>query len=191
MQQHLNPYLDGALGTMASLANRNLSENVMPGVNSTFTGMGQFGSSRNADFLNRAIRDNQEGIQQTGATMINQAYDKASNDYLNWDKQTQGAANQFGVLGQLQGQYGINGLNTGMELGALDYLQQQKLVDANKAQWTENYTFPLDIYNQLSQAYNTSVGQLAPSSTSTSNSSGTSGSTGSTSSFGSKSGLTI
>lgn len=67
MSQYMNPYTDGVTKEIARLGARNLNENLLPGVNSTFTGSGQFGSSRNMDFTNRAVRDTNEAVlgQQT------------------------------------------------------------------------------------------------------------------------------
>lgn len=177
MMKHMNPYLDGALGTVEDRANRNLMENVMPGVNSTFTGAGQFGSTRNGDFLNRAIRDNQQGISETQASMVNQSYDNAAKDYLGWAGQGTNAGTQLGALGNTMGQYGITGLNTGMNLGGLNQQQQQQQNDAAQKAWLENYTTPIDVYNGLGSAFNTSVGRLTPSSSSSSSNYSSSGGT--------------
>jgi hypothetical protein len=160
MMQHLNPYLTGALTTVSDLANQNLTENVLPGVNSTFTGAGQFGSTRNADFTNRAIRDNQQTISNTQANMINDAYKTAGDDYYRWGEHGAKVGQDMGALGQSMGQYGITGLNTGMNLGGLTQAQNQKVMDADKAAWTENYTIPMDVYGALTNAYNASVGRL-------------------------------
>jgi hypothetical protein len=162
MMQHMNPYLTGALNTMTTMSNRNLMENVLPQVNSTFAGNGQFGSTRNADFTNRALRDNQDSINNSGATMMNNAYGQAATDYLNWGQLGTQNAQNMGTLAQNMGQYGITGLNTGMNLGQQDQAAQQAALDAQKAQWTENYTFPLENYGALSQAYNASLGRLVP-----------------------------
>lgn len=174
MMKHMNPYLGGALNTMATMSNRNLMENVLPGVNSTFAGAGQFGSTRNADFTNRALRDNQDSINNTGATMINSAYDQAANDYFNWGQLGTTNAQNMGTLAQNMGQYGITGLNTGMNLGQQDQAAQQAALDAQKAQWTENYTFPTEVYGGLSQAYNASLGRLTPAQSSSGSSTSTS-----------------
>lgn len=185
MMKHLNPYLGGALNTMATMSNRNLMENILPGVNSTFAGNGQFGSTRNADFINRALRDNQDSINNAGATMINDAYNQAATDYLGWGQLGTTNAQNMGALGQTIGQYGITGLNTGMNLGQQTQAADQAALDAQKAQWSENYTFPNDIYGALSAAYNTSVGRLVPNSNSSNSSSNSS--TG----YSSNSGVTI
>lgn len=162
MMRHMNPYLNGALGTLTNLSNRNLMENVLPGVNSTFAGNGQFGSTRNADFTNRAIRDNQESLQNSIANMLNNAYGQAANDYHNWGQLGTTNAQNMGALAQNMGQYGIAGLNTGMNLGQQVQTNDQAMLDAQRAQWTENYTFPTDLYGALSGAFNTSLGRLVP-----------------------------
>jgi len=185
MMKHMNPYLGGALNTMATMSNRNLMENVLPGVNSTFAGNGQFGSTRNADFTNRAIRDTQDSINNAGATMINNAYDQAANDYFNWGQLGTTNAQNMGALAQNMGQYGITGLNTGMNLGKQSQASDQAALDAQKAQWTENYTFPTQMYGALSDAYNSSLGRLVPSSNSSNSSSNNS------SNYQSRSGVTI
>ena len=183
MMQHMNPYLSGALDTVEARANRNLMEDVMPGVNSTFTGAGQFGSTRNGDFLNRAIRDNQQGISETQAGMINQSYDNAAKDYLGWAQQGTQSGQAMGALGSSMGQYGITGLNTGMNLGGLNQQQQQQQMDAAQKSWLGNYTTPIDVYNGLGNAFNASVGRLTPSSTSNSSQSSSNSSGGSSYSF--------
>jgi hypothetical protein len=72
--EYLNPYMDAAVGNHAQLMSRNLTENILPNVNQTFTGAGQFGSTRHGDFTGRAIRDTQEGISRTAADMLAQGY---------------------------------------------------------------------------------------------------------------------
>lgn len=62
MARYMNPYTQGVTSEIARLGNRNLMENVLPNINSTFVGAGQFGSTRNGDFVNRAIRDSGESI---------------------------------------------------------------------------------------------------------------------------------
>jgi len=183
MLQHLNPYINGALTTVSNLANQNLMENVMPGVNSTFAGNGQFGSTRNGSFLNNAIRDNQQVISNTQGTMLNDAYNNASKDYLGWAQQGTDAGTAMSTIGQQLGNYGVQGLNTGMNLGALSQAQQQKVLDAQKAQFQENYTFPTEMYGGLANAYNASVGRLVNQGSSSSGSSNSSSSSGSSYSF--------
>ena len=84
MDQFMNPYTSNVIDANNQASNQNLMENVMPGVNSTFTGNGQFGSTRNSDFLNRAIRDNQQTLNNTNATTLYNAQNQANTNYKDW-----------------------------------------------------------------------------------------------------------
>lgn len=77
MSQYMNPYTEGVTREIARLGNQNLMENVLPGVNSTFTGAGQFGSTRNGDFVARALRDNQATITGQQAKVLSDAQSQA------------------------------------------------------------------------------------------------------------------
>jgi hypothetical protein len=76
-----NPYRDQVTNRIAELGTRNLMENILPQVNSTFTGAGQFGSSRNAEFTNRAIRDTQNEILGNVAQSLERGYGTSANIY--------------------------------------------------------------------------------------------------------------
>jgi hypothetical protein len=115
--------------------------------------------------------------------MLNDAYGQAADDYYRWGQQGLEAGNTLGQMGQAIGDYGIKGLNTGMNLGGLNQAQNQKLLDAQKAAFQENYTFPLEVYGGLSNAYNASVGRLTNQGQSNSSSSNSSSSGGSSYSF--------
>jgi hypothetical protein len=168
---------------MSNLANQNLFENVMPNVNSTFAGAGQFGSTRNGNFLGNAIRDNQQVISNTQGTMLNEAYGQAADDYHRWGQQGLESGTRLGALGQQVGMYGIQGLNTGMNLGGLNQAQNQQQLDAQKAAFQENYTFPLEMFGGLSNAYNASVGRLTNQGQSSMSSTGSTSGSSSTYSF--------
>ena len=101
LQQYLNPYTQNAAQATVSELNRNLSENVLPGVNSTFTGAGQFGSSRNAEFESRAIRDTQEAAAKALAQANYGAYNQAQQAYSDWaNKGMQAGQGLAGLAGQ-------------------------------------------------------------------------------------------
>lgn len=53
-QQYMSPYTSQVVDNIARLGKRNFEDNIMPGVNSSMIGSGQFGSTRNADILSRA-----------------------------------------------------------------------------------------------------------------------------------------
>jgi hypothetical protein len=100
-QQFMNPYTSNVVDQIATLGSRNLLENILPGINDTFTGAGQFGSRRNADFTNNAIRDTQEAVTNAqGQALYNsnnaamQNYEQALGRLGNTATGLQGLANQ-------------------------------------------------------------------------------------------------
>jgi hypothetical protein len=132
-QAYMNPYVNNVVDRIATLGNRNLTENVLPQVNSTFTGAGQFGSTRNADFNLRALRDNQDAVSGAQATALMNAQTEANSQYAA-EKQRQlasgqgigalstaatGVANGFGNQAQIQGQIGSALTANGQAQGAL------------------------------------------------------------------------
>lgn len=138
VQKYLSPYTSGVINEIGRLGQQNLMENVMPNVNSTFTGAGQFGSTRNADFLNRGIRDNSYNVLGQQAQALQQAYQGALTQYGNWHNQaipnaqaanTLSAGNtnalaQSGALQQTQGQLNLNTAYQDYQ-NQLQYPQQQ------------------------------------------------------------------
>lgn len=133
LNKYLNPYAEDALTAANRLTTQNLMEKVLPEVNTTFTGQGQFGSTRNAEFANRAIRDTQQSIADANAKAMVGAYGQASDDYLKMLQQQQ--------------QMGNTALTQGATLGALPVEQYQKV-----------YTSPLDMF----QTWGQGVGQFNP-----------------------------
>lgn len=120
MSQYMNPYTTNVNNEIARLGNQNLMENVLPGVNSTFTGNGQFGSTRNGDFVARAIRDNQATISGQQAKVLADAQAQAlglANNASDRNLQAGAQTGQLaGVATGIAGQYG-NQANTQINQG--------------------------------------------------------------------------
>lgn len=127
MAKYTNPYTTGVNNELARLGTQNLTENVLPAVNSTFTGAGQFGSTRNGEFNARAIRDNQREVSGAQAKVLSDAQGQAlqqaqaaANRDLQAGQQTgalsqvaQGVASGFGNQAGTQLQQGAATLNAG------------------------------------------------------------------------------
>lgn len=91
--QFNDPYKAQVVDEMARLGNRNFSENIMPSVNSQFTGNGMFGSSRNAEILANKARDTQMDITGKQAEYLSSGFGKSMSDYQNaMARQMQGGA---------------------------------------------------------------------------------------------------
>ena len=118
--QYMSPYTDSVVNRIAQLGQRNLTENLLPQVNSTFAGAGQFGSTRNADFTNRAIRDANESILGQQASALQTGYQNASNTALqDLTRQAQ--------VGQMKQQLGYQDVSMLDTIGQ----QQQQLAQQN------------------------------------------------------------
>lgn len=101
---YMSPYTEGVVNRIADLGARNLSEKLLPQVNTTFTGAGQFGSSRHADFTGKAVRDTQESILGQQATALQSAYDAAMQNYgAGMDRRLTAGTQYAGLGGQAQG----------------------------------------------------------------------------------------
>ena len=124
LSQYTNPYVQNVVNANNQQSNQNLQENILPGVNSTFTGNGQFGSTRNADFTNRAIRDNQQTLNNANARVMMNAQNQANSNYRDWTQMGVNAGQQdytnwfqkvnfpVGALGTLAQSAGIIESNT-------------------------------------------------------------------------------
>lgn len=119
LQQFMNPYTQDAANMVTTMANRNLMENVIPQINSTFTGNGQFGSSRNADFMGRAIRDNQQAIANSLGTLNYGAVKDANANYSDWANKDLAAGQDLINLGSAQTNNANVQANIGSGYGAL------------------------------------------------------------------------
>ena len=165
LQQHLNPYLPGVLDEIARRGNQNLTEKIMPSVNRTFTGSGLFGSSGNAEFLNRAIRDTQGEILGQQATTGLSAYNQAAQDYLNWGKLgTEGGQTQ--MTGSIQGQ-GQRWDDLTKQYGMEEQQRQntQQGLTASYEDWLKQLTTPYSLLGGLSQAAGNFMGPYKGAST--------------------------
>lgn len=123
--EYMNPYASQVTDRLAELAGRNLSENLLPAVNETFTKAGQFGSSRNADFTNRAIRDTQNELLGRQGELLRQGYVDSGNQF----SQDQGRAlTAAGTAGSLYGSdlsRSLSGAGVAADLGAKALSGQQ------------------------------------------------------------------
>lgn len=132
---YMSPYTDSVVNRIAQLGERNLTENLLPQVNSTFAGAGQFGSTRNADFTNRALRDANESILGQQASALQTGYQNASQNALqDMSRQAQ--------VGQLISQLGYQ--DTGMldTMGQELQAQQQKNMDLANTDYTNQLNYP-------------------------------------------------
>jgi hypothetical protein len=132
---YMSPYTDQVVNRIAQLGQRNLTENLLPQVNSTFTGAGQFGSTRNAEFTNRALRDANESILGQQANALQTGYSQAQNVALqDLTRQAQ--------LGQLTQQLGYQDVSMLDTIGQQQQQQVQQNMNLANTDFTNQRNYP-------------------------------------------------
>lgn len=152
--QYMSPYTQGVVNEIARLGNKNFSENVMPTINASMIGSGQFGSTRNADVLGRAATEAQSAITGQQASALEAGFNTAGN-LFNQD------ANRAQQQQQLQAQtaLGAGALRntTGQNFGALGQaVSGLGLQDAQALQATGQQQQQMDQLG-LDTAYNNTI----------------------------------
>jgi len=132
---YMSPYTDSVVNRIAQLGNQNFTENLLPQVNSTFAGSGQFGSTRNADFTNKAMRNNQETILGQQANALESGYQNASTNALADLTRQANVATQTQQLGAQDAAY----LDT---LGQTQQNQVQRNMDVANQDYTNQVNYP-------------------------------------------------
>lgn len=157
-QQFMNPYLQGAQQATVNASNQNLFNTVIPRVNSTFAGAGQFGSSRNGDFMNRAIDSQQRTLTDAVGNLNYGAQDNAFNNQLQWGQLGTQGAQVLGGLGQMQQGLGTatqtnawEDLLKQLQIGGVQQAQGQKELDSSYGDWQNQIQFPIQQMGALGQ----------------------------------------
>ncbi len=99
---YMDPYTAGVVDRIAELGDRNLMENILPGVNDTFTAAGQFGGDRNADFEGRAIRDTTKEIAGAQAGALEHGFETSLAGYNTGMGRAQAAVPLYNALAQTE-----------------------------------------------------------------------------------------
>lgn len=108
---YMNPYQDAVANKLGALASRNLTENILPKINTNFINAGQYGSSVHQGLTNRAIRDTQEGVSTAQGNLLREGYESAREASL----RTQGAERERELqAAQLRGATGTRDIDRQM-----------------------------------------------------------------------------
>jgi hypothetical protein len=155
--KYMNPYTEGVVDQIATLGARNLSEKLLPQVNDTFIGAGQFGGTRNAEFTNRAVRDSQEAILAQQGQALMDSQNKSMTAYQTGQGQTLAAGQQLGQLGQLEQQTGLKDAAALQAIGQEQQALGQKSADTAYSDFVEQRNYPRDtaaFMNQIVRGFN-------------------------------------
>jgi hypothetical protein len=107
---YMNPYTSSVVDRIGDLSQRQLSENIIPTIQSQFIGGGSFGGSRSGEALGRSMRDLQESTLAQQAQTLERGYTQAGQ---------QAAADQarMAQLGQLTGAISTQDLSRQLQAG--------------------------------------------------------------------------
>ena len=108
---YLNPYITNVTDRIAQLGNRNLTEKLLPGIGDEFVHAGNFGGSRQAEAIGRAVRDTQSDITSQQGTALASGYTGALGA-------AQTDLSRQGGLAQTAGNLGVADVNAGVATGA-------------------------------------------------------------------------
>jgi len=118
----MNPYTENVIDRATQLANRNLTEKLLPSINSNFIKSGAYGSAGQQRAVGQALRDTTEGVQTQANAALADAYTTGENQF----NSEQGRMLQAGqTAGQLASNDRTTGLQAGQQLGALSQMRAQ------------------------------------------------------------------
>lgn len=165
--QFMDPYKQNVTDEISRLGNRNFTENLLPQVNSQFTGGGMFGSTRNADILGRAARDTQDDITGKQGDYLSQGFQSSMNNYNTAMNRSLQAGSQLGDLAKTGQQVYGNDVNELARIGQTQETKNQLGLDTAYNQFLEQRDYPksqIDWFNSVahgipSQSLNTQTKQ--------------------------------
>jgi hypothetical protein len=102
---YMNPYQEQVINRMGDLAQRQITEKLMPAIGDQFTRAGQFGSTRQQEIAGRTVRDVAEGLSGAIGEQLSKGYATAG-------QQAQEDLRRLASIGQATGQL------AGTEMGA-------------------------------------------------------------------------
>lgn len=165
---YMSPYTDSVVSEIGRLGNQNFNENIMPQINGSMIGAGQFGSERNADVLGRAGRDAEQNILGQQSSALQAGYGTAGAlfgaDAARQQQQQQTQASTALAGGALQGQLGqqygalgsqVSGLGLGdaqamQAVGQQQQTQQQNVLNTGTQNATANANWDWSNLNNMS-----------------------------------------
>lgn len=146
INSYLNPYTQGQMNALANQSQTNLQQFTLPAVNTSFTGNGQFGSTRNGNFLNQAIYQNNQALTNSQAGLLNTDYQNAVNQYNQMNQNTLNKSTAQQSLSQGQQQADWLDANNKYNMGQQLQNSTQNQLNNNYQNWLNEQQIP---QNQL------------------------------------------
>jgi hypothetical protein len=129
VNQYMNPYTKALNDEMARLTNRQINEQVLPGLGAAAIGSGNFGSQRQAQVTGNTIRDIMTDLAGKQLGLTSGAYNTALTSAQSDLNRAVQAGQGLGTLATEQQQIGQGGLKMLQGLGAVEREQAQAQLD--------------------------------------------------------------
>lgn len=81
VDKYMSPFTENVIDRATMLANRNLTEKLLPSINSNFIKAGAYGSAGQQRAVGQALRDTTEGVQSQAAAQLADAYNNGANQF--------------------------------------------------------------------------------------------------------------
>jgi len=165
--QYMNPYTEQVANRIGQMGLRTLNEQLLPGISDKMIAAGQFGGTRQAELMGRALRDTMEGISAQQAQALQQGYGQAlgaaqtdlsrqatlgqqvGNLYGADTSAMQSAAQQMGALAQQRQTQELAGAGALQQVGAQEQALQQKNLDFARSEWERQQAYPQEQINAM------------------------------------------
>lgn len=141
-QQYMNPYTEQVVNRIGDLGLRTLNEKLIPGIQQSMINAGQFGGTRQAELMGRALRDTMEGISAQQAGALESGYTQAQT------AAQQELARQSGLATQAQ-QLGLTGVGALQTMGAAQQAQTQKNLELAYQDFLNQQKYPQEQVTNL------------------------------------------
>jgi len=123
IQNYMDPYREQVVNRIGELGQRQLTENLLPTLQAQGISAGQFGGTRGAEAMGRALRDTQESTLAAQSQALSQGYGQAAqlagSDAARQLQAAQAAAGLGTTAAGLQSADLQRGMAAGQQLGAL------------------------------------------------------------------------
>lgn len=158
--QYTNPYTEQVVDRIGKMGLRTLNEQLLPGISDRMIAAGQFGGTRQAELMGRALRDTMEGVSAQQAQALQQGYGQALGaSQTDLSRQAQlgqqmgalygadtsaqvGAAQQMGALAQQRQQQELAGAGALQQVGAQQQGLDQQNLDFLRSEWERQQAYP-------------------------------------------------
>ena len=175
---YMNPYTEQVANRIGQMGLRTLNEQLLPGISDKMIAAGQFGGTRQAELMGRALRDTMEGISaqqsqalqagytgalgaaQTDLSRQAQLGQQVGSLYGADTSAAQAAAQQMAALAQQRQNQELTGANAMQGIGALQQGLQQKNLDFARSEWERKQAYPQEQLNAMAGALGTVAGAV-------------------------------